>query len=267
MKVDLYNTAYENYGVDVYAQIRAETYGEDLGQTSWVTTHESKDIPLLLELGQSSQVLEVGCGSGRYALRVASQTGSRIVGLDMNGYGIQTARLLAVSQGLESLVQFEECDASKALPFEDGAFDAVFSNDVMCHLAGRSTVLVELSRVLKPGGRLLFSDALIVGSLVTNEELATRSSIGFYVFSAPGANEELIEAAGFELLRTIDRTESVAVLAKRWHDARERRKDELSAREGQTNYEGLQRFLSCTYQLAEERRLLRMVYLAQKRKA
>ena len=35
-KVDLYNSAYANYGSDVYQQVRIETYGHDLGQTSWV---------------------------------------------------------------------------------------------------------------------------------------------------------------------------------------------------------------------------------------
>ena len=265
MRVDLYDTAYENYGVDVYAQIRTETYGEDLGQTSWVTTRESNEIPRLLELAETSRIIEVGCGSGRYALRVAAQTGSRILGLDVNPYGIQTANALASTQGLESLVKFQECDASKPLAFDDGAFDAVFSNDVLCHLPGRPAVLSELARVLRPGGKLLFSDALIVGGFITNEELATRSSIGFYVFSSPGANEHLIETAGFELLQTMDTTESVALLARRWCDARDRRSDELSAREGQANYEGLQRFLSFTHILASERRLLRMVYLARKR--
>ena len=47
-KVDLYDTAYGNYESKKYRQVRIETYGEDFGQTSWVTTEESKEIPLLL---------------------------------------------------------------------------------------------------------------------------------------------------------------------------------------------------------------------------
>ena len=35
-KVDLYDNAYAHYDAEVYRQIRVETYGEDLGQTSWV---------------------------------------------------------------------------------------------------------------------------------------------------------------------------------------------------------------------------------------
>jgi hypothetical protein len=40
-KVDLYDSAYGNYVLDTYRQVRIETYGEDLGQTSWVTPEES----------------------------------------------------------------------------------------------------------------------------------------------------------------------------------------------------------------------------------
>ena len=41
--VDLHNTLYGNYGTDVYRDVRIATYGEDFGQTSWVTTEESHD--------------------------------------------------------------------------------------------------------------------------------------------------------------------------------------------------------------------------------
>jgi hypothetical protein len=47
-KVDLYDNAYAHYDAEVYRQIRVETYGEDLGQTSWVTTAESEEIPRTL---------------------------------------------------------------------------------------------------------------------------------------------------------------------------------------------------------------------------
>jgi cyclopropane fatty-acyl-phospholipid synthase-like methyltransferase len=82
--VDLYDTAYANYRSDVYRQVRIETYGEDLGQTSWVTTEESREIPRLLELKPESRVLEIGCGSGGYALHVAHEVGCNILGLDVN---------------------------------------------------------------------------------------------------------------------------------------------------------------------------------------
>ncbi len=260
-KVDLYDSAYANYAADVYRQVRLETYGEDFGQTSWVTTEESREIPRLLELTADSSVLEVGCGSGGYALHVAEAVGCRILGLDVNASGVRNANQLAAARGLAERARFEESDASQNLPFDQDSFDAVFANDVLCHLPGRGAVLAEMFRVLKPGGRMLFSDALVIGGMISHEEIATRSSIGFYVYSPPGENERLMEQAGFRDVQAMDATASAATIAKRWHDARERQRDALTAVEGEANFEGLQRFLRCVQVLTEERRLLRYVYL------
>jgi ubiquinone/menaquinone biosynthesis C-methylase UbiE len=245
-KVDLYDSAYGNYVSDTYRQVRIETYGEDLGQTSWVTSEESSEIPQLLKLRPDSSVLEVGSGSGGYALHVAEKVGCSLVGLDINALGVTNANQLALARGLSSRARFEQCDASKNLPFDGGTFDAVFSNDVLCHLPGRPQALGEMFRILKPGGRMLFSDALVVGGLLSHQEIATRSSIGLYVYSPPGENERLNEQAGFRLIRVTDTTESAARIANRWHQARERRREELIASEGSINFEGLQLFLSYT---------------------
>src|SRR5215467_13999963 len=167
-KVDLYNSAYGNYGAEVYRQIRVETYGEDLGQTSWVTREESHEIPRMLGITAASEVLEVGSGSGRYALQVASATGCSVLGLDINEPGIQNANQLAAAQKMEERVRFEKCDASKPLRFRDAVFDAVLSNDVLCHLPSRDKLLRELHRVLKPGRQLLFSDALVINGVISH---------------------------------------------------------------------------------------------------
>jgi len=264
VKIDLYDSAYANYDSEVYRHIRRETYGEDFGQTSWVTTEESNEIPELLDLTPDSSVLEVGCGSGGYALYLAEKVGCSVVGLDINAAGIRNANQLAAARGLAARAHFEDRDVSTSLPFADNTFDAVFSNDVLCHVPGRPGALCEMFRIMKPGGQMLFSDALVVGGMISHEEIAARSSIGFYVYSPPGENERLLERAGFRLIRVIDTTESAASIAKRWQQARENRMTELVALEGNRNFDGLQRFLSCVHSLTAERRLLRYVYVVAK---
>src|SRR5438477_6298525 len=222
-KADLYNNAYSNYASDVYREIREETYGQDLGQTSWVTSEESAEIMRLLELGSTSNILEIGCGSGRYAIYVAQKTGCRVLGIDINPSGIDNANQLAAALNLSERVRFEICDASKKLPFADSTFDSVFSNDVLCHIPGRQALLHELFRVLKPDARILFSDALIIGGIVSHEEIAARSAIGYYLFSPPGENERLLGSAGFRLLRVVDATANAQRIASRWREARSKR--------------------------------------------
>jgi SAM-dependent methyltransferase len=262
--VDFYSNAYGNYDADVYRQIRVETYGEDLGQTSWVATEESHEIPRTLGVRLDSFVLEIGSGSGRYALKIAENLGCSILGLDVNGPGIRTSNQLAADRGISDRVKFEYCDASKKLPFADCSFDAAFSNDVLCHVPGRLFVLREIFRVLRPGSRFLFSDALVIGGMISHQEIADRSSIGFYIFTPPGENERLIEQGGFRLLSATDTTLNAALISGRWRDARQKRRAGLIAIEGQENFEGFQRFLSTVHTLTAEERLRRYLYVAQR---
>jgi ubiquinone/menaquinone biosynthesis C-methylase UbiE len=262
-KVDLYDSAYGNYDAEVYRQIRVETYGADLGQTSWVTTEESHEIPRMLGITAASNVLEIGSGSGRYALQVSSTTGCGILGVDINEPGIQNANALAAGRKLSERVRFEKCDASQPLRFGDTTFDAIFSNDVLCHISGRDKLLRELHRVLKPGGRLLFSDALVIGGVISHQEIAARSSIGYFLFSPPGENERLLRDSGFTVLDVKDTTANASLISQRWREARQKRAEALIAIEGQENYEGLQRFLSTVHTLTSERRLLRLLCVAQ----
>jgi SAM-dependent methyltransferase len=262
--VDLYNSSYGNYALRAYGEIRVETYGEDFGQTSWVTTAESHEIPDLLKLSNKSSVLEIGCGSGGYAVHLAKSVGCRIVGLDINAEGVRNANAIAEQAKVGARAEFQQFDAAQPLPQQEDTFDAVYSNDVLCHVQHRAQVLANLFRVLKPGGRFLFSDALVIGGLVSQEEIATRSSIGMYFFSPPGENERLIKQAGFKLLEARDTTEGAANISKRWHDARNKRKSALVAAETEANFNGLQRFLTCVHSLTSELRLLRFLYVMEK---
>jgi SAM-dependent methyltransferase len=263
-RFDLYNHAYGGHGSDVYREIRLATYGRDLGQTSWVDTEEADAIPGLLNISAGSQVLEIGFGSGLYALYMARVSGCRITGLEINANGVATADELARQNGLGAQATFQKHDVSERLPFDRDSFDAAFSNDVFCHVPDRLSLLRELYRVLRPGGRLLFSDALVIGGLVTNEELAVRSSIGLYIFTAPGVNEKLLEEAGFQVEISRDTTSQASVIAERWRNARQAYAARLVEIEGKANYEGLQRFLSCTFRLTGENRLRRYLYQASK---
>jgi ubiquinone/menaquinone biosynthesis C-methylase UbiE len=262
--VDLYDNAYGHYGDDVYRQVRVETYGQDLGQTGWATTEESNEIPRTLRLTRDSNVLEIGCGSGRYALQIAATVGCRVLGVDVNEPGIHNANQLAAAQKLSAQAQFEMADASKPLRFPDGAFDAAFSNDVLCHVPERLGLMRELFRVLKPGARFVFSDALIIGGVVSHQEIATRSSIGYYLFSPTGENERLLKEAGFGIVHVTDTTANAARISQLWRDARQKHRDAILAAEGQQNFEGLQTFLANVHTLTTERRLLRLLYVAQR---
>ena len=263
-RVDLYDGSYDRFAAEAQEAVRAATYGEDLGQSSWMVADELRGFARLLELDGSSSLLEVGSGSGGPALLLAAETGCRVTGIDVNEFGVRNGERLARERGLDTRVEFRIVDASIALPFADASFDAVFSNDAMCHVPNRAGALREWHRVLRSGGRMLFTDALVVTGLVSHEEIATRSSIGYYCYSPVGENERLIAEAGFELERVEDLTSAAASVSRRWHDARAGRRSALVALEGEENFEGLQRFLWCVHTVSDERRLSRFMYLARR---
>ena len=262
--VDLYDNVYGDFASSAEAAVRQDTYGEDIGQSSWMTAEEWLGFSDQLRVTTASHVLEVGSGSGGPATHLALARGCRVTGVDINQHGVRNAKALAEARGIADRATFHVVDASQPLPFPSSSFDAVVSNDAMCHIAQRSAVLREWYRVLRPGGRVLFTDAMVVTGIVSQEELATRSSIGFYLFVPPGENERLLTEAGFRVLSVADLTASAAAISSRWLDARARRRDALVVREGQANFDGLQRFLDCVRTLSLERRLSRYSYLAER---
>jgi cyclopropane fatty-acyl-phospholipid synthase-like methyltransferase len=262
--INLYDNVYADFASNAEFAVRKEAYGEDLGQSSWLTAGEWLEFADQLGVAPGADVLEVGSGSGGPAVYLATARDCRVTGVDINAHGVRNARALADSRGLSQRVRFEVVDASQPLPFAGECFDAIVSNDAMCHIANRVAVLREWHRVLRPGGRALFTDAMVLTGIVSHEELATRSSIGFYLFVPPGANEAMLRDAGFAVLGVQDVTSNAAEIAARWHDARARHQESLVAREGEANFQGLQRFLRCVHTLSVQKRLSRYAYLAEK---
>jgi len=84
------------------------------------------------------------------------------------------------------------------------------------------------------------------------------------IFTPLGHNEHLLKKTGFTVLQVRDVTDAVVSVSRRWQDARAKRRERLTAIEGDEGFEGLQRFLSAVYVLASERRLSRYMYLAEK---
>lgn len=262
--VDLFDTTYTNFTDTVHDAIRRETYGQDIGQTSWITAGEYDRLLPLLNLSDASHVLEIASGSGGPALYMARSTGARVTGLDVNENGVATSNELATRAGLGDRVRFEHGDATARTRFTDGTFDALICMDSMNHFPDRLAVLREWHRVLRPGGRAMFTDPCMITGPVSNEELALRSSIGVFLFTPPGVNETFISQAGFRTLVREDASENCALVAGRWHDARANHRDELLTVEGVEGFDGLQRFFDAVHRLTRERRLSRILYVVEK---
>lgn len=98
-------------------------------------------------------VLEVGVGTG---LNLPFYpTDARLTGIDVSPAMLATAR--ARARGLGREIHLQEGDA-QALPFPDASFDTVVCTLALCAVPNERTAIVEMRRVLRPGGRLLLLD-------------------------------------------------------------------------------------------------------------
>lgn len=264
-RIDLFDSTYSHFTAQVLEAVRRETFGQDIGQNSWLMADEYNRFISWLRLAPEHHVLEVACGSGGPARHLAHQAGCHVTGIDATESGIATATQSAVESNLTDRLSFKVADASAPLLFADNAFDALVCIDSMNHFPNRLSVLQEWRRVLRPGQRAVFTDPVVITGPVTNDELALRSSIGLFLFVPPGVNEQLVEKAGFDLVRQEDVTENAALVSGRWHTARRRYKDALLEIEGEERFEGLQQFFAAVHRLTAERRLSRIVYLVEKR--
>ena len=136
--------------------------------------------------------------------------------------------------------------------------------DAINHLADRRRALADWARIVRPGGRILFTDCVTLTGLISHAEVAARSRIGRYVFAPLGENARLIGEAGLQLQLSEDLTESLAVLSGRRWRARAARAEALSEIEDRMTYEAHQEVLRTAETLALAGRLSRFVYLAVK---
>jgi len=259
-----YDSNYGNFQGQLYEEIRREAFGDDIGQNSWLTADELERFLGWLSLSAGRRVLDVACGAGGPALRMAATTGCAVTGVDVHEQAIATARSLAAQRDLASLAQFQLADASQKLPFDDCSFDAVTCIDAINHFQNRPGVIAEWTRLLRPGGQLLFTDPCIVTGALTNAEIAVRGSLGFYLFVPAGCDEGVLAQCSLKLVVSENRTGNMAEIAERRRAARASRGVALREIEGDQMFESQQEFLSITARTAQEGRLSRFVFVAEK---
>jgi arsenite methyltransferase len=113
----------------------------------------TKELIQLLQIDGDTTVLEVGCGAGATACYLARTYGCQVAGVDFHPSMVDLSRERAKKQGVTDRVEFRVADAQD-LPFEDGCFDVAFCESVATFVEDKHQVANELSRVVKPGGRV-----------------------------------------------------------------------------------------------------------------
>lgn len=157
----------------------------------WYRALHARAVELLAGACPSEgHILDAGCGTGGLLQRLAGAfPGARLAGADINGGACAVARAKSGASVAAASVA--------ALPFASETFDAVVSNDVLCHAAvDEAAALAEMRRVLRPGGSLVVNLPAYQwlhsahDTQVHNARRYTRAGV-----------VRLLEGAGFETVR------------------------------------------------------------------
>jgi SAM-dependent methyltransferase len=160
----------------------------------------------LLRVKPGERVLEVGCGSGVVLRDLAPMVGPRgeVVGVDPSAHAVAAARTLCRES---PRIRVRAADGT-ALPFRSGRFDAAIAVTVVLHVAEPETLVRELARVVRPGGRVGLQDQDFGTLAVTHpdRELTDRILDGVvgHMYEEPHSGRRLpalLRAAGLDDVR------------------------------------------------------------------
>lgn len=153
-----------------------------------------------VQLEPSKKVLDVGAGYGGAARFMAKQYGCNVVALNLSEVENERDRQMNREQNLTDKI--EVADGSfEDIPYPDGTFDVVWSQDAILHSGERMKVIQEVARVLKPGGDFVFTDPMqsddcpegVLQPILDRIHLSSLGSPGFYKDAAAKAGLQFVE--------------------------------------------------------------------------
>ena len=167
------------------------------------------DHAALIRFGPDTRVLDIGCGIGGPARYLATAFGCKVTGIDLTADFIDAARLLTEKMGLQRIVDFHCADAT-ALPFGDGAFDVVWSQNVTMNIADLAGLYGGVHRVLRPGGVFTLTEFGLGENGAPDYPLPWARDPSYSFLVTPEQTRAHLEAAGFNITEWRDTSESRA---------------------------------------------------------
>jgi sarcosine/dimethylglycine N-methyltransferase len=167
----------------------------------------------LAGVSAGSRVADFCAGLGGPARYLAHRYGADVTGIELTPARVKGAAQLTQLVGLEDRVRVLEGNVMQ-VPLPDASIDAVVSQEAFLHVPDKARALAEAYRILKPGGRLAFTDWIAHRPLATADaELMWQGMAVTNLYDLP-AYRALIEKAGFTVTSVEDLTAGWADILK-----------------------------------------------------
>lgn len=217
-----------------------------------------------LSIDRSSEVLEVACGTGGATRFLAEAYGCQVTATDLSGRHLMVAEKRARHRGLSDFVRFALCDFH-CLPFGAGRFDLWWSQEALLHAHDRNLVLKEGHRVLRAGGRLVFSDLTIrsdTGGRERHQILHRTQSVSMWDASD---YQTALRELGFDVVTYSNWSEHVEPTYRNMRRQIEKRRDAFVAQIGEARCDEMLRGIDVWIQQAQLGNLGWAYFVAVKR--
>ena len=182
------------------------------------------------------RVLDVCSGLGGPARYLAWKSGCDVTGIDLTASRVAGASALTEAAGLADRVRFRQGNALD-LPFDDAAFTLAISQEAFAHIPDKPRLVAGIARVLRPGGRLVFSDILSRAPLAADDARRLYEGMRFSEIATEAAYRGWLQAAGLQVQRVTDLSaEWTRILVER-HAMYRSLREQTVARLGLAHYE------------------------------
>ncbi len=181
-------------------------------------------------------LLDVCSGVGGPSRYLADRYGCQVIGLDFTESRYRSAQYLTRLVGLDHLVSFRHGNAL-AMPFGAAEFDVVIGQEAWCHVPDKARLIGEISRVVKPGGMIAFTDILRQPSLTEPEWQQLRREMTYADLGSFERYRMLLEQNGFSIVVCDDLSDEWADILKKRLAMYRSLKDETVRRFGIAHYE------------------------------
>ncbi len=166
-------------------------------------------LAMAVGLKPGMHVLDVCSALGAPARHIAKKYRVKVTGLDFTKTMLEKAIQRTKDAGLDNLITFVEGNAMD-MPFKKDTFDIVWGQDAWCYVTDKYLLARECFRVLKPGGKLGFTDWIITGEVEEDLLAKLYESMSFPHMETFQGWQEALKKAGFKILDAKDQTEDYA---------------------------------------------------------